>query len=115
MRRALKLTFFVIAVMLTTSALSSAQTSDPPAVSDAALAPGLFGPSLGSFDADALVEQAAGPPPAPRHTGIETLTEHLVTNFKYLLAKENVIWGCWRRTRARRSPARRQPQRGVRQ
>jgi membrane-associated phospholipid phosphatase len=79
--------------MLTTSALSSAQTSDPPAVSDAALAPGLFGPSpLGSFDADALVEQPAGPPPTPRHTGIETLTEHLVTNFKYLPAKENVFW-----------------------
>jgi membrane-associated phospholipid phosphatase len=37
-------------------------------------------------------QQPAGPPPTPRHTGIKAMTEHLVTNFKYLPSKENLFW-----------------------
>jgi membrane-associated phospholipid phosphatase len=39
-----------------------------------------------------VAQQPAGPPPTPRHTGIKTLTKHLVTNFKYLPSKENLFW-----------------------
>ena len=94
MRAVLKHSFFAIAVMMTTSALSQAQTNDLPTVGEAAPSASLFGPSrLGSVDTEALfVQQPAGPPPTPRHTGIRTMTKHLVTNFKYLPAKENLLW-----------------------
>src|SRR5262245_50551850 len=36
--------------------------------------------------------QPAEPPPTPRHTGIKALTKHLVTNFRYLPSKENLVW-----------------------
>src|SRR5262245_44963148 len=39
-----------------------------------------------------IAQQPAGPPPTPRHTGIKALTKHLVTNFKYLPSKENLLW-----------------------
>ena len=94
MRAVLKLTFSVIVLIMTTSGLSHAQTNDPPAVSEAASAPSLFGSSpLGSLDTDALfAQQPAGPPPTPRHTGIKALAKHLVTNFKYLPSTENLLW-----------------------
>ena len=51
--------------------------------------PPLFAPdSLDTY----VAQQPAGPPPTPRHTGIKTLTKHLVTNFKYLPSKENLFW-----------------------
>jgi membrane-associated phospholipid phosphatase len=94
MRAVLKLTFSAIVLIMTTSGLSHAQTNDPPAVSEAAPAPSLFGLSpLGSLDTDALfAQQPAGPPPTPRHTGIKALAKHLVTNFKYLPSTENLLW-----------------------
>jgi hypothetical protein len=63
-------------------------------VSEAAPAPSLFGPTpLGVLDADALfAQQPTGPPPTPRHTGIEAMAEHIVTNFKYLPSTENLLW-----------------------
>src|SRR5262245_3674881 len=92
--RILKLMVFAVAVMITTGRLSHAQTTDPPAVTEAASAPPLFDPSsLGPLNTDALfVQQPAGPPPTPRHTGIKAMAEHLVTNFKYLPSKENALW-----------------------
>jgi len=39
-----------------------------------------------------MVQQPAGPPPTPRHTGIKAMTKHLVTNFKYLPSMENLYW-----------------------
>lgn len=94
MRPALRLTFFVIGAMMTTSALSSAQTSDPPAGGEVAAVPSLFDPSpLPRYDTGApFAEQPAGPPPTPRHTGIKAMTKHLVTNFKYLPSMENLYW-----------------------
>jgi len=92
MRAVLKLTFFSIAVMLAMSQLSRAQTIEPPPANDPAPAPSLFKPSpLASYDA-LFAQQPAGPEPTPRHTGIKTMTKHLVTNFKYLPSKENLLW-----------------------
>jgi len=93
MRAVLKPTFFAITLMMT-SALSQAQTSGPPTVSEAAPSASLFGPSpFGSLDTRALfAQQPAGPPPTPRHTGIKTMAKHLVTNFKYLPSMENLYW-----------------------
>src|SRR5262245_52415658 len=96
MRAVSKVLLITIVVMITTSELSRAQTNDHSPVSDTAAAPSLFGSSpspLASYDADTLfAQQPAGPPPTPRHTGIKTLTKHLVTNFKYLPSEENLLW-----------------------
>ena len=40
----------------------------------------------------AFSAQPAGPPPTPRHTGIRALAKHIVTNFRYLPSKENLLW-----------------------
>ena len=90
----LKHAFPGIAIVMTMSALSQAQTRDPPEVSEAAPSPLLFAPSSpGVLDSDALlVQQPAGPAPTPRHTGIKAMAAHLVTNFKYLPSKENLLW-----------------------
>jgi hypothetical protein len=91
-RAIVRIAFF--AVMTMTSAPADAQTSDPPAGSDATSA--VLSSALlpwASGDTDALVNQRpAGPPPTPRHTGIKTMAGHLVTNFKYLPSKENLYW-----------------------
>jgi len=96
MRGFLRLTYFTIVVTTTTSSLSQAQTIEPPNVSgtDATAPASLFAPSLfGSIDMDAaLAQQPAPPPPTPRHTGVKAMAEHVVTNFKYLPSKENLIW-----------------------
>lgn len=94
MRSVLKHSFFAVVVMLMTSVLSQAQTSDSVVVTEAALPPSLFGPStLGTLDAaDLFAQQPAPAPPTPRHTGIKTMAKHLVTNFKYLPSMENLYW-----------------------
>src|SRR5262245_2794653 len=94
MRTVFKATFFATAMMMLTTGLSQAQTSDPSDESAPAPVQSLFGPpSQGLLDTTALfAQQPAGPPPTPRHTGIKTMTKHLVTNFKYLPSKENLLW-----------------------
>jgi membrane-associated phospholipid phosphatase len=94
MRAALKEMYVALAVVVMTSGLAQAQTSDPSNLSEAAPPPSLFLPaSLGSVAADGLLEQQpAGPPPTPRHTGIKAMAEHVVTNFKYLPSTENLLW-----------------------
>ena len=81
MRGFLRVTYFTLAAITTTSGVSHAQTSDPP-------------PTL--FDAidteEVFAWQPAGPPPTPRHTGIKAMAEHVVTNFKYLPSTENLLW-----------------------
>jgi membrane-associated phospholipid phosphatase len=83
-----------IASVISATGLVAAQTTgqpDPielfPAVTPST--PPLFAPD--GLDAY-VAQQPAGPPPTPRHTGIKTLTKHLVTNFKYLPSKENLFW-----------------------
>jgi len=88
----LKHTCFAIAVMLVTSGVSHAQPSDPPPASDAPPVVSLFGPLPPLDTAGTSAQQPAPPEPTPRHTGIKTLAKHLVTNFKYLPSKENLLW-----------------------
>jgi membrane-associated phospholipid phosphatase len=94
MRTVFKVTLLAIAVMMTTTVVSHAQTSDPSAGTETAPAPPLCGPFLfASSEADPmLAKQPAGPPPTPRHTGIKAMSKHLVTNFKYLPSMENLYW-----------------------
>jgi membrane-associated phospholipid phosphatase len=93
MRAVLRHLFFAIAVVVMTSGLSQAQTSDPPAVTEITV-PTLFEPSTPKpvDDGGLFANQPAGPPPTPRHTGIKAMTQHLVTNFKYLPSLENLYW-----------------------
>jgi membrane-associated phospholipid phosphatase len=49
----------------------------------------LFAPA---FDAGQVIQQPAGPPPTPRHTGIKALLKGLVVDFKYLPSPENFLW-----------------------
>jgi membrane-associated phospholipid phosphatase len=94
MRSVRRLTCFTVVVLATASGVSHAQTSDPPGLNAPDAVATLSVPSLfGSIDTDVvLAQQPAGPPPTPRHTGIKAMAEHLVTNFKYLPSKENVLW-----------------------
>jgi len=83
-----------IATMISASAVAGAQTTEQP---DAvALFPVVSPVDQPLFTPDALdtaiAQQPAGPPPTPRHTGIRALATHLVTNFKYLPSKENLLW-----------------------
>jgi membrane-associated phospholipid phosphatase len=80
--------------MISASAVAGAQTTEHP---DAvALFPVVSPVAQPLFTPDALdtaiAQQPAGPPPTPRHTGIKALATHLVTNFKYLPSKENLLW-----------------------
>jgi membrane-associated phospholipid phosphatase len=54
-----------------------------------ALASGLFEPIP---DFDPIIQQPAGPPPTPRHTGIKALVKGLIVDFKYLPSRENLMW-----------------------
>jgi hypothetical protein len=38
------------------------------------------------------IQEPAGPPPTPRHTGIKALVKGLVVDFKYLPSRENLLW-----------------------
>jgi membrane-associated phospholipid phosphatase len=94
MRAVLKYVFFAVTVLVMTSGVSQAQTTDSADVGEAPPPP-LFEPApLRSLDSDALFiqRQPAGPPPTPRHTGVKALAKHLVTNFKYLPSMENLYW-----------------------
>ena len=94
MRAVFKHTFLAVTMMMTTSGWSQAQSSDLPAVGEAIPAPSRFNPSpLTALESDTRsAQQPAGPPPTPRHTGIKAMTQHLVTNFKYLPSIENLYW-----------------------
>jgi hypothetical protein len=96
MRAFLKLMLLAVALMMTTSGRSLAQTNDVSLVSviDAAPATPVFEPSPLAWPASAVLvaQQPAGPEPTPRHTGVKTLAKHLVTNFAYLPSMENLYW-----------------------
>ncbi|HEY7286900.1 MAG TPA: phosphatase PAP2 family protein [Vicinamibacterales bacterium] len=85
---------FAIASVLCMSGRVAAQTNQPAdAVDLFAVAPIPAPPLLSPFEFDApIVQEPAGPPPTPRHTGVKAMAKHLVTNFKYLPSKENLLW-----------------------
>jgi len=83
-----------IGLVVSASGLATAQTNERPDAIErlpvvSPPAPPLF--TADGFDAHAT-QQPAGPPPTPRHTGITAMAKHLVTNFKYLPSKENLLW-----------------------
>jgi membrane-associated phospholipid phosphatase len=39
-----------------------------------------------------VIQQPAGPPPTPRHTGIKAMLKGLVIDLKYLPSRENLFW-----------------------
>lgn len=39
-----------------------------------------------------VVQQPAGPPPTPRHTGIKAMLKGLVTDVKHLPSRQNLFW-----------------------
>src|SRR5436190_19992709 len=43
-------------------------------------------------DVGQVVQQPAGPPPTPRHTGVRALVKSLVSDVKHLPSKENLFW-----------------------
>ena len=49
----------------------------------------LFAPSI---DASQPIQQPAGPPATPRHTGIKAMLKELVVDVKNLPARENLMW-----------------------
>jgi membrane-associated phospholipid phosphatase len=88
----------VIFVVCGIAAPVRAQTDGQPPPGEASPAPSsnmpafrtpLFAPA---FDFDPVVQQPAGPPPTPRHTGIKALAKGTVVNFKYLPSLENLMW-----------------------
>ena len=71
-----------------------------PATSHSAPFKSLFAPTVDpgpavqepAFDVGQVIQQPAGPPPIPRHTGIKALVKGLVIDFKYLPSRENLLW-----------------------
>jgi hypothetical protein len=45
-----------------------------------------------TFDLDQAIQQPAGPPPTPTHTGIKAMVKGLIIDFKYLPSTENLMW-----------------------
>ena len=94
MRKRCTVIILTIASVISASGLVAAQTTGQPDAIElfpvvTPSTPPLFAPDgLDTY----VAPQPAGPPPTPRHTGIKTLTKHLVTNFKYLPSKENLFW-----------------------
>src|SRR4030095_3783548 len=63
--------------------------SASPSASMPALRTPLFTPTV---NFDQVIQQPAGPPPTPRHTGIKALVKGLIIDFKYLPSRENLMW-----------------------
>src|SRR5437660_8628752 len=64
--------------------------ANPVAASNTAIArEPLFAPAT---DLIREIEQPAGPPPTPRHTGIKAMVKGLIIDFKYLPSRENLLW-----------------------
>jgi membrane-associated phospholipid phosphatase len=92
-RRVLAVTVVVCGVAVP----SPAQTDlDRPAVATAAISP--IQPSVTEpaftpkIDFSQVVQQPAGPPPTPRHTGIKAMVKGLVTDVAHLPSRENLLW-----------------------
>jgi membrane-associated phospholipid phosphatase len=91
----------VVAVMFVACGMAApvrAQTNVEQPLVDASGAPSstmpavrtpLFTPTV---DFDQLVQQPAGPPPTPQHTGIKAMVKGFVIDFKYLPSRENLMW-----------------------
>ena len=94
MRKRFEVFVLAIVVVASSSGPIAAQTIDRP--TDLEAMPVVSPTARPCFTPDRVktcfAQQPAGPPPTPRHTGIRTLTRHLVTNFRYLPSMENLFW-----------------------
>jgi len=71
-----------------TSRLSSQFVAEPsPGVPFRAAAFAPLAPMAGQ-----VIQQPAGPPPTPRHTGIKAMAKGLVSDVAHLPSKENLMW-----------------------
>src|SRR5207344_194604 len=87
----------VTLVMFAAGATLTAQTDIPdrsePSTPVPAREPGttkLRSPPL--FDSSQLLQQPAGAPPTPRHTGVKAMAREIVTDVKYIPSRENLMW-----------------------
>lgn len=93
MRKRCSVIILTIAAVISARGLVAAQTTDTPVTELFPVVSPVAQPLLRPDALDtAITQQPAGPPPTPRHTGIKALATHLVTNFKYLPSKENLLW-----------------------
>jgi len=91
----------VLAVMFVVCGMAAplrAQTDVERPVGDASPAPSSSLSAAGdpffapTFDFGQVIQQPAGPPPTPRHTGIKAMVKGLIIDFKYLSSRENLLW-----------------------
>ena len=96
MNRSTYLLFGVVLLVGQAVAPLAAQENRPPpsvtAVSSARQESWSISGSTPTADFDQIVQQPAGPPPTPRHTGIKAMVKGLVVDFKYLPSRENLLW-----------------------
>ena len=45
-----------------------------------------------AVDFSQVIQQPAGPPPTPRHTGIKAMVKGFIVDFEYLPSRENAMW-----------------------
>lgn len=84
----------VLLVACGTAAPLRAQTVvDRPLASDPIASPALAESTPGfPLDVTQAIQQPAGPPPTPRHTGMKAMVKGLVVDFTYLPSRENLLW-----------------------
>jgi membrane-associated phospholipid phosphatase len=92
MQKRFELFVLGIALVISSSGMTSAQTNSQPAAIEQV--PVVSKPARPLFTLDGLetnvAQQPPGPPPTPRHTEIKAMTKDLVTTFKYLPSMENL-------------------------
>ena len=65
---------------------------DPPAGIVAAAPTSTDAVFLFPIDFGQVIQQPAGPPLTPRHTGIKAMAKGFIIDFKYLPSRENLMW-----------------------
>jgi membrane-associated phospholipid phosphatase len=79
-----------ITLLAVTGAPSRAQSAD--ATGDQPLHASGFRTLFTTTEKGLAIQQPAGAPPTPRHTGIKALVKGLVVDFKHLPSRENLMW-----------------------
>jgi hypothetical protein len=89
--------FLVVAMLVVWRSASPLYAQDADASGEHAASPssGIFqqaSRAASAFQLDQVVQQPAGPPPTPRHTGIKALIKDLAGDVTHLPSKENLFW-----------------------
>jgi membrane-associated phospholipid phosphatase len=87
---------FFVMCGLTVPLRAQTNADQPPAVESGPASPALWRADESVFaprvDFSQVIQQPAGPPPTPRHTGIRAMLKGIVLDFKHLPSKENLMW-----------------------